>query len=65
MQSILQLRVYSHGLPKSQQFLIFSCSYIGPEFAKVLEKSEVEYRQVNLTVPGAQLIFFFFLHQQV
>jgi len=25
-----------------------------------LEKPEVEYRQVNLTVPGAQLIFSFF-----
>ncbi|KAF5330668.1 hypothetical protein D9619_005885 [Psilocybe cf. subviscida] len=28
-------------------------TYIGPEFTKVLEKSEVEYRQANLTVAAA------------
>ena len=26
--------------------------YIGPEFPKVLDKPEVEYRQANLTVEG-------------
>lgn len=30
-----------------------SCSYIGSEFTKVLQRPEVEYRQVNLTIPGA------------
>ncbi|KAF9532358.1 hypothetical protein CPB83DRAFT_847716 [Crepidotus variabilis] len=28
-------------------------TYIGPEFAKVLEKPEVDYRQVNLTITAA------------
>lgn len=36
-------------------------SYIGPEFTKVLEKTEVEYRQVNLTVPGvSEWLFILF-----
>jgi len=35
-------------------------SYIGLEFPKVLDKPEVEYRQVNLTVPCALMELNFF-----
>lgn len=37
---------------------IYPFSYIGSEFAKVLDKPEVEYRQVNLTVPGTPLALY-------
>lgn len=32
--------------------LFLTVRYIGSEFPKLLDKPEVEYRQVNLTVPG-------------
>lgn len=38
-------------------------SYIGPDFTKLLERSEVEYRQANLTVAGmrADRMIYYFL----
>lgn len=39
--------------PAQLALLCRRCSYLGAEFPKVLEKPNVEYKQANLTIPGA------------
>ena len=31
--------------------------YLGPDFARILAKDNVEYKQANLAVPGSSILF--------
>lgn len=43
--------------PLLHSFLFYAFSYLGAEFPKILDKKElVEYRQVNLTIPGTSCL---------
>lgn len=53
--SLRNILLFSTDLLHS--FLFYASSYLGAEFPKILDKKElVEYKQVNLTIPGTSCL---------